>query len=141
MDQGNAVEEPAVEVPLCHEGGVEVVEELKVGDEEEGVVLDDVRGVGCRMDEQGEGHFVPDGSCLGVDVEFAELAQVEALVDASLREVVVVLSAKESVDASSVGEREDGGVVVDLHTALLGVDVSDVGLVGDTSLELGGGDV
>ena len=140
VEERNAVEEPSVEVPLGEESGIAVVEELEVGDEIESVVLDDVGGIGGRMDEQWEGHFVPFSTGLEVDVALAELSQPETFVQTCFREVVVVLSAEESIDASGVAEGEDGGIVVDLDASLFGVDVGDVGLVGGADFELGGGD-
>ena len=59
LQQWDAIEEPSVEIPFGEEGGVAVVEELKVGDEVEGVVFDDVGGIGSGMDEEGKGDFVP----------------------------------------------------------------------------------
>ena len=140
VEERNAVEEPSVEVPLGEESGIAVVEELEVGDEIESVVLDDVGGIGGRMDEQWEGHFVPFSTGLEVDVALAELSQPETFVQTCFREVVVVLSAEESVDTTCVAEGEDGGIVVDLDASLFGVDVGDVGLVGGADFELGGGD-
>ena len=59
LQQWDAIEEPSVEIPFGEEGGVAVVEELKVGDEVEGVVFDDVGGIGSGMDEE-----VSAGRCL-----------------------------------------------------------------------------
>ena len=59
FEQGNAVEDLAVQVPRNHQRGVAVVEELHVVDQFKHVVLLDVREVGGRHDEHGIGHLVP----------------------------------------------------------------------------------
>ena len=92
LEQGDAVEQPSVQIPIGKERGVAVVEKFEVGDEIEGVVLDDVGGIGCWMDEEGKGHFVPLRACLDVNVALAKLSKPNAFVKPQLGEVVVVLT-------------------------------------------------
>ena len=92
LQQWDAIEEPSVEIPFGEEGGVAVVEKFEVGDEIEGVVLDDVGGIGCWMDEEGKGHFVPLRASLDVNVALAKLSKPNAFVKPQLGEVVVVLT-------------------------------------------------
>ena len=123
LQQGYAVEEFSVKVPRHVERGVAVVEELHVVYEVERFVLHDVRQVGGRHYEQREWHFVPLHPALHRHVELSPAVEPEALVDAGLGEVVVVVAAEHALHAHGVGEGEHWRVVVHLQASLLGVDV------------------
>ena len=102
--------------------------------------MDDVGGIGCWMDEEGKGHFVPLRACLDVNVALAKLSKPKTFVESQLGEVVVEFASQEFVETSGVAEREDRGIVVHLDTSLFGVDIGDIGFVGGSYLELCSGD-
>ena len=140
LEQGNAVEKPSIQIPCCEKRRVAVIEKFEVGDEIEGVVLNDVGSIGCWMDEEWEGHFVPLRSCLDIKVALAELSKPKTFVESQLGEVVVEFASQEFVETSGVAEREDRGIVVHLDATLFGVDIGDIGFVGGSNLELCSGD-
>ena len=70
-DEGDAVEDFSVHIPGEHERGIAVGWKFHVVDEVEGVVLHDIRQVGCRHHEQGVRHFIPLHAALQVGVDFS----------------------------------------------------------------------
>ena len=138
-DEGNAVENLAVEVPLAHEGDVAVVEELHVLDEVEHVVLADVARVGPRGAEEGIGNLVPLGAGLEAGVNLAPGVYPPALEDLELG-VVVGEVAPEAFNADGMAEAEEGGFLVDEDAALLGVEIFGSGLELYGVGEIGGGE-
>ena len=140
LQQGDAVEDFAIEVPQDHGGGVAVVEELHVVDEVEGVVLEDVGEVGRGHDEEGIGNLVPLDAALEHAVDFTPRVEPEAFVEGGFGEVVVVLAAQDALDADGMAEAKDGGVEVGGQSALLGVDIGGTGLVAQADGGLAEGD-
>ena len=63
VDERDAVEKLAVEVPFCYEGNMTVVDELHVIDHAVHIARDDIGVIGCGHKQQGEWHLIPlDGS-------------------------------------------------------------------------------
>ena len=141
LEQRYAVEQSAVEVPLDHGRGETVVQELHVVDKAEGLGLDDVRQVGGGLDEQRIGNLVPLDTALEADVELAPAAEPEALVDAQLGVVVVVVAAKHAVEAHGVGNGDDGSVEVDDAATQLVVDIGLTGSIAQAGGDFGGAQV
>ena len=127
-DEGDAVQDFAVQVPRVHERSVAVVEELHVVDEVEGIVLHDVRQVGSRHDEQGEGHLVPLHAPLDIEVHLSPRGQPQAFVNAGLGKVVGIVCMAEVVETGGMVQAEDGSIVVGGNASLLGVDPGNAGL-------------
>ena len=127
LQQWNAVEDLAVQIPAHVGAEVAVVEELHVVDEIERLVLHDVAQVGGRHDEQRIRHLVPLRARLDRSVYLAPRPHPETFVDACLREVVVVFATKESLESHGVANGEHRRVEVDGQTALLGVDIGSSG--------------
>ena len=138
LDEGDAVEQLAAEVPAYGPEDVAVVEELHVAHHGECVFVLEVGDVDGGHDEQREGHLAP--LCAGVEVvvEIAPAAQPEALVDAGGGEVHLVLAAEEVLEAHGVVEGELGGVEIDGPPLLLGVDIGLAGAELEAYGKLGG---
>ena len=122
LDERNAVEEFARKVPLDHERGITVVDELEVVDHHEHVARDDIAVVGNRHDEQREGDTVPLHTTAQTDVDATIGVQPDAFVGSEFGEVVVVIVGQDTWQTDGMSKREDGIVVVDNMAALLGVD-------------------
>ena len=97
FEQGDAVEDFAVQVPRKHQRGVAVVEELHIVDKFKHIVLFDVGEVGGRHNEHRIGHLVPLHAAFDVCVYLAPRPEPEAFVDACLCEVVGIGGAAEGV--------------------------------------------
>ena len=138
LDEGDTVENPTVEVPRHHERSIAVVHELHVSDEVERLRSYDVRLVGRRMDEQRIGHLAPLNASLEAEVELTPAAEPEALVDVSLREVVVVLTTHDSIEAHGMRNAEHRSILVDDTTTQLVVDVGLTRCIAQTCRDLRG---
>ena len=138
LDEGDAVEDLALHVPVEVDTPETVVEELHIGNLIEHLLTAEVRQVGSRHAQQGEGHLVPLLSDTAVEVDAPPAVEPDALEEAKLGVVVVVFAPEEAIDAHGVAEGEDGCLAVDFQTAYLGIGVECAGGVFDFGLELGG---
>ena len=110
LQQGNAVEEPSVQIVGDVPRGVLVVEELHRVHQAEGLGLYGVRQVGVGDDEQGEGHLVPYLSCFQNDVGVAEGREPETLLKTRFGVLVIVVAAQYAFGGHRVRQTEDGSV-------------------------------
>ena len=128
FEERDAVEDLAIQVPRNHGRDIAVVHEFHVLDEVEHRIFFDIRGVGPRHEQEGEGDAVPLGTGFHMRLELTPRLDPPALVDAQLG-VVVGVVAPEVFHAHGVAERKNRCVVVGAHAALLGVDEGGTGLI------------
>ena len=136
--QGDAVEQLALEVPVDHKRDVAVADEFHVVDHREGVGLRDVAEVVLGHDEQQQGHLVPLCGGANVELHLSPRVKPQAVVGRGLAVVVVVLSAQQTVGAEGVAEGEHRCVFIHEHAVLLGVHVFLAGCEAQAQHEFGG---
>ena len=98
----------------------------------------DERQVGGRHAQQREGHLAPLHAAPDVAVYLSPAVHPEALVDAGLRIVVVIVASEHVLQPKRVADGEHRGVEVYLQSALLGVDVGLARGKAQLSAQLGG---
>ena len=125
--QGDAVEELSIKVPIKNGRGVTVVQEFHVTDESERTRVYDVAQIGCRHDEERIRHLVPLRTGFCQHIKLAPGTHPKAFVDRCFREVISVLAPEDSFQAHCVLQTEDGSVKIGDKTALLGVHITGIG--------------
>lgn len=140
VEERNAVEDFPVQAPVEHQLRVAVVEELHVVDKVVHVVVIHVSQVGAGHDEEREGDAIPLRAGGKIEIHATPRTQPHAFAHAHLGEVVSVV-APHAAQAGDVRNAVDGRFLVDQDAALLGVDVSDAGLVLQQNGEIGGAQI
>ena len=90
LEQRNAVEELAIEIPRQHDRCITVGDELHIVDELVGIVFHHIAEVGHREAKQRERNLVPLILCLCIEIELSPCLQPEALVEGKVCQVVMV---------------------------------------------------
>ena len=128
IDERNAVENLAVQVPVEHQLRISVVEELHVVDEVIHIVFVDIREIRLRHDEERERNLVPLRTSCEVEVHASPRVEPYTLTHAYLCEVVGVITGK-SFQTHGVGNAINRSFLVHQDTSLFRIDVGDTRLV------------
>ena len=122
LEQGNAVEDLSVQIPVYNSTEETVSGELHIVNRLESIVLYYIRKVGLRHDEQREGNFLPLDAALDEPVHLTPRTKPEALVDAGLSIVVAIVATQEILETDRMACCKHRRIKVDGHSTLLGVD-------------------
>ena len=129
FEEGYGTHEITVGLPREHQLGVAVIDELTVADKREIIIVNDVRQVGSRREEQGVRHLVPHCTCLEGRFPDAPVAKKPAFIYFHLGEMVEVFTAQETVDAPLMGDADGGSIAVDRYLSVGKVVVASRGTV------------
>lgn len=121
IDERDAVEKLAVEIPFRYEGHMTVVDELHVIDHAEHITRDDIGVVGSWHKQQRERYLIPLDGSAKIEVYASVGIEPETVERSQFGDVVAIVTTEDTFETDGMREVKDGMIMVnDIASHLIG---------------------